>query len=258
MKTDGFFMIGAVTCGLVLAVLPRPIAAQDAAQSVVYASYFECDPSRVAVADSLMRSFWTPLVDSHITAGHALAWGWLGHHTGGTWSRAFYVVAPDVANAVAVVEALGADAMKTNPAAMTETDAACPRHEDYIWQRVTGSQATADFAHVRPPAGFNIYYECDPAREQRADAIVAATFAPILNRLVTSGDLNSWGWLEHIVGGKYRRLLVTDGRDASTLVGAFGKVSAELRTGHASAFGEFSQVCGSHQDMIWEMKIAKP
>lgn len=258
MKTNRFFMIGAATCGLVLAVLPRQIAAQEAAQSVVYASYYECDPSRVAAMDSLMRSFWAPLVDGHVAANHALAWGWLGHHTGSKWSRAFYVVARDIANAVTVVEALGAEAGRTNPAAMAETTAACPTHEDYIWQRVTGSQATADFAQARLPTGFNIYYECDPAREQRADAIVAATFAPILNRLVTSGDLNSWGWLEHIVGGRYRRLLVTDGRDANTLLGAIGKVSTELRTEQAAAFGEFSQVCSSHQDVIWNMMITKP
>lgn len=258
MKTNRFLMIGAATCGLVLAVLPRQIAAQDAAQSVVYASYFECDPTRVAVADSLMRSFWTPLVDSHVTAEHALAWGWLGHHTGGTWSRGFYVVAPDVANAVSVVEALGADAMRTNAAAMTETDAACPRHEDYIWQRVTGSQPAAEFAVARPTTGLSIYYECDPAREQRADAVVTSTFAPILNQLVASGDFNSWAWLEHIVGGKYRRLLVTDGRDATTLLGAIENVVVALRTTQASAFGEFSQVCSSHQDMIWDIKIAKP
>lgn len=258
MKPTRFLMVCTASCTLMLAAPPDQITAQEPAQSVVYASYFECDPTRVAVADSLMRSFWSPLVDSHITAKHALAWGWLGHHTGSKWSRVFYVVAPDVANAVTVIEALDADARNSNAAAMTETDAACPRHEDYIWQRVTGSQATADFAHVRPPAGFNIYYECDPAREQRADAIVASTFAPILNRLVTSGDLNSWAWLEHIVGGKYRRLLVTDGRDAGTLVGAFGKVAAELRTEQAAAFGEFSQVCSSHQDVIWNMMITKP
>lgn len=258
MNTNRFLMVGTAACGLLLATSPRQVAAQEAAQSVVYASYYECDQTRVAGLDSLMRSFWTPLVDSHMAAKHALAWGWLGHHTGSKWSRAFYVVAPDVDNAVTVIEAVVADARKANPAAMAATNAACPTHEDYIWQRVTGSQATADFAHARPAAGFNIYYECDPAREQRADAIVTSTFAPILNQLVTSGDINSWNWLEHIVGGKYRRILVTDGRDAKTLLGAIGKASAELRTKQAAAFGEFSQVCNSHQDMIWNMMTTKP
>ena len=258
MKTNRFLTIGAVLCGVMLAAVPRQSAAQEAAQSVVYAVYYECDPTRLAAVDSLIRSFWTPLVDSHVTAKHALAWGWIGHHTGGTWSRAFYVVAPDVDNAITVIDALGGDARRTNAAAMDATNAACPTHEDYIWQRATGSQTSPDFAHARPAAGFNIYYECDPAREERADAIVTSTFAPILNQYVASGSLNSWSWLQHIVGGKYRRLLVTDGRDTKTLVGAFGRISAELRTKQAAAFGEFSQICNSHQDMIWNILVAKP
>jgi hypothetical protein len=258
MKTNRFLMIGTALCGLTLAAVPRQIVAQEAGRSVVYASYYECDPTRVAGADSLVRSFWTPLIDSHVAAKHALAWGWIGHHTGSAWSRAFYVVAPDVDNAVTVIEAVVADALKANAAAVNATNAACPVHEDYIWQRVTGSQASADFAHARPAAGLNIYYECDPAREQRADAIMTSTIAPILNQLVTSGDLNTWSWLEHIIGGKYRRLLVTDGRDAKTLLGAIGKSVAELRGKQAAAFGEFSGICNSHQDMIWNMLVAKP
>ena len=79
-----------------------------------------------------------------------------------------------------------------------------------------------------------------------------------MNALVKSGDLNSWSWLQHIVGGKYRRFLSTDGRDAKTLVAASGKLVNELRAKHAAAFGEFAQICSSHQDMIWNITVAKP
>lgn len=257
MKKTHFLMIGAGICAL-LPAAPRPIVAQEAGRPVVYAVYYECDPTRVAGVDSLIRSFWQPLTDSHVAAKHATAWGWLGHHTGSKWSRGFYVVAPDVANAVTVIEALGAEAMKANPAAVAATNSACPTHEDYIWQRIAGSQSSAEFARARPAAGVSIYYECDPSREQRADALVASAVAPIMNQLVTSGDLNSWGWLEHLVGGKYRRLLVTDGRDAKTLLGAIGKLSAELRAKQAAPFGEFSQICNSHQDVVWNIQIARP
>ena len=148
MKATRFLMIGTGLCALMPFAMVRRSAAQEAAQPMVYASYYECDPIRVADADSLIRSFWTPLVDSHVAAKHVTAWGWLSHHTGGKWSRAFYVVAPDVNNAVSVVETLVADARKANAAAMNAMNAACPVHEDYIWQRVTGSPTSTGFAHA--------------------------------------------------------------------------------------------------------------
>lgn len=251
-------MIRTGMCALLSLAMVQRSAAQEAAQPVVYASYYECDPTRLAHVDSLVRSFWTPLMDSHVAAKHALAWGWLAHHTGGTWSRAFYIVAPDVDNAVTVTEALVADARRANAAAMNETSAACPVHEDYIWQRVTGSQAVTDFARARPPASLSIYYQCDPSREQRTDALITANFAPTLNALVQAGDLNAWSWQQHLVGGKYRRMLVTEGRDAKTLLGAVGKLTQDLRTKQAAAFGEFSQICSSHQDAIWNVVVSKP
>lgn len=258
MNTNRILMIGTAWCGLMLATLPRQIAAQDTAQPVVYSSYYQCDPNQQARVDSLVRSFWGPIVDRHVAAKHAMAWGWLGHHTGGTWSRAFYVVSPDVGNAIDAVDGLLADARKANAEALRQTSAACPTHEDYIWQRVTGSQPTTDLGRSRPAASLSIYYECDPAREQRADALVTSTFTSTFGALVQSGDLNSWGWLQHIVGGKYRRLLVMDGRDAKTLLAATGKLVNQLRATQADTFREFSDICSSHQDVIWTNIVAKP
>ena len=65
------------------------------------------------------------------------------------------------------------------------------------------------------------------------------------------GDLTSWGWLQHLVGGKYRRLLVSDGRDAGAVIAAIGRISGELRGQQVTAFREFSEICPSHQDVVW-------
>lgn len=258
MKTKRVLMICTGLCALMPFAMVRQSAAQDTAQPVVYAAYYECDPNQQARVDSLISSFWAPLVDRHIAAKHVTAWGWSGHHTGSTWSRVFYVVSPDVGNAVDAVEGLLADARKANAEALRETTAACPTHEDYIWQRVAGSQPSAELGRARPAAGLSIYYECNPAREQRADALVTSTFTPTFSALVQSGELNSWGWLQHIVGGKYRRLLLMDGRDAKTLLAVTGKLVTELRAKQAAAFGEFSDICSSHQDVIWNIMVAKP
>jgi len=171
------------------------------------------------------------------------------HHTGSTWSRGFYVVAPDMGKAVAAIESLGRDA---DPGLMQRTSAACPRHEDYIWQRVAGSQPAAELGASRPAATLSIYYECSQGREERADAILTSTFAPILNAAVQRGDVASWGWLQHLVGGKYRRLLVSDGRDATAVLNAIGRISSELRT-QSNAYREFNEICPSHQDVVWSI-----
>jgi hypothetical protein len=63
----------------------------------------------------------------------------------------------------------------------------------------------------------------------------------------------SWGWLQHLVGGEYRRLLVWDGASAASVIAATGRISGELRTQQASAFREFAEVCPSHQDVVWNV-----
>ena len=254
--------ISALVLGLcvfsVTAATPFELAAQEEDVPAVYASYFQCDPTRLARIDSLMTTFWGPIQDRYVTSGKVTAWGWLGHHTGADWDRVFYSVSPDINDAVDTNDQSLSDAIKENAQLVRETFEGCPRHEDYIWQRVGGSQASAEFATARPAAGLSIYYECDQSREQRADEIVLTDFAPSLNRLVESGDMNSWAWLEHVVGGKYRRLLVTDGRDARTLIGAIGKLTDELRIQEPKAFTELTGICSSHQDVIWSMRITKP
>lgn len=259
MISARFSVLAVPLCWLTaLAIVPRPLPAQQAPQPVVYASYYECDPLALQRVDSLMSAFWGPIAERHMAAGHATAWGWLGHHTGGTWNRAFYVVSPDVNDALDAIGGVNTDARAADAALVRETMAACPVHEDYIWQRVAGSQPSEAFATSRPQAGLSIYYECDPAREQRADAVFTASLAPAFDRMVASGDMNSWGWMQHLVGGKYRRLLVTDGPDAKTLLGAIGGIVQELRVQQPNAFREFSEICGSHQDNVWRILTTKP
>jgi len=239
------------------AALPQSLVAQES-QPAVYASYFECSPLQLARVDSLTRTFWGPITDRYVENGKATAWGWLGHHTGGTWERAFYIVAPDVNKAIEANDESFADGIKENRDAVSATFESCPDHEDYIWQRVAGSQPAAQVATARPAAGFSIYYECDQSREDRADAILTTAFEPTLKGLVQSGDLTNWNWFQHVVGGKYRRMLVTDGKDAKTLVAAIGKLTDELRAKQRDAYREFTEICSSHQDVIWSILISKP
>lgn len=258
VTTTRFHALAAGLCALALpALAPATAPAQEAAEPVVYASYLECDPAALSRVDSLVTTFWGPIWDRHVSAGHATAWGWLAHHTGGTWDRVFYFVSPDVNNALDAVEGANADAA-ANARLARESAAACPVHEDYIWQRIAGSQPAGQLATTRPAAGFSIYYECDPAREQLADYLATTAFAPALDRLVQSGDVTSWSWMQHLVGGKYRRILVTDGRDAKTLIAAIGKLVTDLRADQPDALRAFNDICDSHQDNVWRIQVSRP
>ena len=126
----------------------------------------------------------------------------------------------------------------------------CYAHDDYIWRTMAGNED----AGKRGTVGFSVYYVCDH-REAQADALVKSVFAPTYDRLVSEGKLVSWGWLEHIVGGEYRRLATMTARDLPTLMKARAEaVQAIDDEALGSAFGE---ICDSHSDYIWEIKFEK-
>lgn len=238
-------------------VLPPLATAQDYPQPFIYATYFECDPSREARADALMRTSFFPIFDRHLADKQLLAWGWLAHGLGGHWRRVGYMVGP---SRDAVLDAQGSilKGMRARGKAFTEFTSICPTHEDYIWRRVASSQPVEQTAQARPAAGYSVYYECAMARESRADTLTMQAFAPILARYVKAGGVNSWAWFEHAVGGKYRRLLVLDGGSHKAILGSTDSVVADMMKQRPAEAREFFEICHSHQDYLWDIQTAKP
>jgi hypothetical protein len=232
-----------------LVALAGPLVAQDAAP-VVYASYYSCGQGGERL-NAVVRDGLAPALDRAVSDGRLSAWGWLTHHTGGTWERAGYVVAPDVPAVLQGIEGLVAELGN----ALQELDDICPEHEDYIWERVAGSQAAGEVARDRPAAAMSTYWVCQLGREARADTLVTDVIGPVLSRQVEAGDLQSWSWFAHVVGGKYRRLAVTDGADARTLLAAQAALVEELAGSHRDAFREFGEICTSHQDYVWTVGV---
>jgi hypothetical protein len=137
-----------------------------------------------------------------------------------------------------------------------ELSGLCPRHEDYIWRRVISTQRERQEQSPRSTARLGVYMECDMARESRADTLVTQVFAPIWDRHLAPGRMNSWGWHEHVVGGKYRRLLLLDGGSHKAILSSLDSVLADIRSQRPAEGKEFSQICHSHQDYLWD--IATP
>jgi hypothetical protein len=80
--------------------------------------------------------------------------------------------------------------------------------------------------------------------------------APVLDKMVADGKLKSWGWLEHIVGGKYRRLETISANDVKSLMEARAALVEAL---DGNPGGDLmTEICGEHTDYIWEIKAQAP
>lgn len=226
--------------------------------SYIYSTYHYCSTNGQDRADELYEQVDKPIMDQLLADGKVTAYGWLVHHTGGQWRRAEYFSAPSLDALLDAQDAFGEAAEKADPEGKLadEFGEACPNHDDYIWASATVGTGLAE----RGPAGFSVYYVCNENGEARADEIVAKNFAPIYDKAVADGKLTSWGWSEHWVGGKYRRLLTTTAADHKTLLRTRNElIEASYETEGMEEIGkEFSDICGSHTDYMWDIVHEKP
>lgn len=239
-------------------VLPAFAAAQESSLPFVYATYFQCDPSREARADALVREAFAPIFDQRLADKRVTAWGWLAHNLGGQWRRVSYLVAPSRDALLDAQSGIATEIQARRAQAWTEFTSICSTHDDYIWRGVVSSQRGGEIGRARPAAAYSIYYECAMARQSRADTLVMQAFAPIYARNVKAGGLNSWAWYEHSTGGKYRRLLVLDGASHKAILASADSILADIARARAAEGREFNEICSSHQDYLWDIQSAKP
>ena len=243
---------------VLLGVLFCPFAASAQDENpVIFGTYFYCDQSRESTADVLVENVLGAIFDRHVEAGNLTAWGWLGHHSGGKWRRVHYMVAASQDGLLdtrdQVIEEFG-----EYSSASQELNAICPSHDDYIWTFEAGSEPGDELAQERPAAGYSTYFTCDISREARADTLIMEAIGPILDRHVGEGELNSWGWFSHTSGGKWRRLVVYDGADHKSVLNAVQAAITDVGAEQQAAGTEFSEICNSHTDYMWNILVARP
>ncbi len=255
MKRKVLLVLG--VCMLAALVAPA-LAADDAPQTYVYATYHKCDLARQDRADELTKTAFAPIYDAAVADKKILSWGWIAHNTGGEWRRVDYYVAPGLDNLLAAGKAIGEKLEKDAALADHEFRTICYAHDDYIWRLVAASAPATDVARKRSADSFSTYFVCDSAKEARADEIVKETMAPLWDAQIKAGNINSWSWFEHIVGGKYRRLAVVDGPSFEKILAARGAVIQAMSEKQKDAMKEFDEICGSHQDYMWEVRLPAP
>jgi hypothetical protein len=246
--------IAALAAAPALALLASstPALAQEAKDEVyIYSSYFRCSATKLA--DEAVEKVTKPVYDAAVADGTIKSWGWLSHHTGGDWMRVAYHTASSQQALFAAADALDSRTSgKEHDALNKQFNQGCTSHEDYVWRGVAGNDARGS----RGKAAFSVYYVCDAGREDQADALVKSVFAPAYDKLVADGKLTSWGWFEHIVGGKFRRLATITAADPTALMAARASLVATMQDDPLS--DAFNDICGSHADFIWNVAMQAP
>jgi len=236
-----------------------PVSAQDedAPKPLFYAIYYDCDVTQQGLADEIIELAYKSSYDAAVEAGTISSWGWMAHHTGPKWRRLFYHSAPDMASLLTGLESVNGEIDESYPEMGNALGAICNSHVDYVWRHVTGSRK-GSLAEDRGTAAMSVYFECEMSGEERADEIVEEVLGPIYDRYVASGELVSWGWMEHIIGGDYRRIATMTGKDYTTLLATRAAIGGELRENHPEVMNEFRTICDSHQDALWEVVFETP
>jgi len=244
---------------VLLFCLPTVAGAQEEEKqtSFVYATYFECNDGKQWRVDEITKSVYAPVYDAAVEEGTISSWGWLAHHTGGKWNRLFYFSAPNLGALMDADDAVAPKVKEANPYADREFGEICGAHEDYIWEAGIGSRGAGLIPEERGKVGISVYFYCDMSKEERADEIVEETFAPIYNEHVAAGNLVSWGWMEHWVGGKYRRLSTMTATDMSKLTSARDAI-IEALIAKEDAMQRFGEICNGHTDYIWNIRHETP
>ena len=115
-----------------------------------------------------------------------------------------------------------------------------------------GGTAVAQEDAARQGYAYVTYFGCDPAGEARADEIVKRTYAPHYDAAVAAGDIASWSWLAHFIGGKWRRALVLTTWNMEDLLDASGALGEIIEESTPEAGRAFTEVCQHHEDYIWQ------
>jgi hypothetical protein len=163
----------AIVAGLSALTLSCVAQEEEEAPLYIYATYFYCGGGPLDRVDELTAET-APIMDGLVEDGTISGWGWYAHHTGGGgWQRLSYHTASSMEELID-----GSDAIQAALQAADNEDEAddeqpsfgqlCYRHDDYIWEGVTGSQPSDE----SPTAGFSTYHVCDFAGEDRADEII--------------------------------------------------------------------------------------
>jgi hypothetical protein len=243
MKTTIMMLAATAAC-----LAPSLLWATQAPENPVfiYATYFHCNSGTVERADEAVAKQYKSELNRIVKEGAVSSWGWLRKDVGGEWARAGFLTGASLEAVLNAAYKHGV--MSEGHPPKREFEEACSSGEDYIWHVLAGSNPPARLGKV----AFSTYFVCDQARETQADALVKRVVGPVYDKMVADGKLTTWTWAEHIIGGKYRRLATMTAQSMDVLIAAREALVAAAE--HDPLDEALTSICGSHQDVIWEVQ----
>ncbi len=95
------------------------------------------------------------------------------------------------------------------------------------------------------------YSVCDLSQQERADEIFAEVQQGVYEGAITDGTINTYGFLKHHTGGKWRRAVYFGAASVQGLLDAQDKLGDQMDAKNKKLGDEFSKICNSHDDYIW-------
>jgi hypothetical protein len=241
---------------LMLVAVPSTVIAQDDQGPIGYSyvTYYVCDVATQGNMDNIVEANEKPVFDKRVEDGDLIAWGYLSHFTGGRWRRAQYHVSATMADALDNQARVFKDIYADNREGGQARSEACAAHDDYLWAVEAGSPPGTE----RGDVSLSVYFVCDVADQERADEIFAAVYAPKLDEFRSDGQIASWSWQSHVLGGEYRRLQTVTGDNYAAVTAARIETIRHVNGKHPELGREFSKICDEHTDYLWDIVHEAP
>ena len=230
---------------------PLPATAQEAAgpMGYTYATYYVCDVATQGNMDNVVLANEKAYFDKWVEDDKLIGWGYLSHFTGGRWRRAQFHVSATLEQALENQAEIFREIYAANRDGAQARAEACEAHDDYIWEMSQGSKPGTE----RGSASLSVYFVCDAARQWRADEIFAEIYAPQLRAMQEDGDIASWSWQRHVIGGEYQRLQTVTGGSHAAVVGARVDTLRRAAATSPDLVRELAGICNSHSDYLWDI-----
>ena len=117
---------------------------------------------------------------------------------------------------------------------------------------LTALQANAQDTSSNTIYAYATYFTCSTHRESRADEIIRSSYKPHYDQAVEQGQIVSWTWLQHYIGGAWRRVLVVVTSDMEAALETSGALGEIIGDTTPEAGRAFSEICHTHDDYMWE------
>jgi hypothetical protein len=95
------------------------------------------------------------------------------------------------------------------------------------------------------------YFYCDTANEEKADELVMKNMVPVYDAAVADGTINAWGWMSHVMGGEWRRILYRTSNSVEGLLSAQDTIMKRMEEAMGGTDDGFDAYCNAHDDYVW-------